>query len=52
MSGFSFGDALMQSDPLESLPLILLGGIGLLGIPAGLILTAASVAWRGLTHRP
>lgn len=48
MSGFSFGNGLMQTNPLESMPLVVLGGLGLLGIPAGLLVTAASLVWRGL----
>ncbi len=51
MPGFSFVNG-TQGGGLESAPLVLFGGVGLLGIFAGVLVTAASFAWRGLRHRP
>jgi hypothetical protein len=51
MSAFSFMNAFVQTDPLEVLPMILAGGIGYLAILAGVIVTIASLAWRGVRRR-
>ena len=51
ISAFSFVISLTQADPMRGTPLILLGVIGYLSIPAGVLLTASSLAWQRLRHR-
>ena len=48
---FSLLSLAYQGDPLESLPLIWLGGIGVVGLLLGLLVTGSSLAWRVLRHR-
>jgi hypothetical protein len=52
MSGFAFGVALTQADVMRNAPLLVMGSLGYLAIPLGLLTTAISAAWRALRRRP
>jgi len=51
LAAFSFASVAYPGDPLESLALIWLGGIGVVGLVLGLLLTGSSLAWRMLRYR-
>src|SRR6266513_1450677 len=51
LAAFSFASVAYPGDPLESLVLIWLGGIGIVGSVFGLLVTGSSLAWRVLRYR-
>jgi len=52
MAAFSFINSQMNTDPLESLPAVVAGGIGLIGIWGGAFMTIGSVLWQVLRRTP
>ena len=51
MSGFSFMSGFVRGDPLESVPMVISGGLGYVLIPAGVLLTVISVVWHAVARR-
>jgi hypothetical protein len=52
MAGFSVINMQLRSDPLESMPAIVLGGIAVVAIPVGGLLTLGGLVWQLVRRSP